>query len=542
VVPARGAGAVLSAYRYLSTSILSGAVIGDWLPMTPQNMSRNLNATGTFTGALNLSAGTAQENRTWVAAVEPEKSVLWTFQDGQPVWNGIIWDWPHQSILDNTLPISASTPDSLFSHRLITDDLSFVSADIFDIFRALAVYATSKTPNGQFAGLVMGASQAGVVATVSYAGADRKPVYDAWTDLISAYGFEYSFRPGVDVNGSLFTALDLGYPELGLPLGESGLAYNLPGNLLDYRFSRTGSTSSNRVYATASSSGTLTAINANSDFEATVLPWTAINGATLVQSPSWSSTGSFSAQFSGDGATANPAMLSEAVGVTPLSGYTLSAQLFSTSGWATVQLSIRWLNAAGTEFSAVSCAPVNVSGGQAGSATLSASAPGAAVQAQAVVQMTGIPIPTVLMNADQVILSPATPTSQAWASQLPHGQDDAVLADGYPLLESSAALSTAVVSSQAQIDGYADGLLPAVTGTQLVPLLTLGAGQLPAVKDITLGSYCQFNATSVLHPANPDGSPGLQLVGRVTGWTLYPPSQNQTEYSWIQLGQLEEVM
>lgn len=531
----------MSAYRYLATSILSGAVIGDWLPMTPQNMSRNLNATGTFTGALNLSAGTAQENRTWVAAVEPEKSVLWTFQDGQPVWNGIIWDWPHQSILDNTLPISASTPDSLFSRRLITNDLTFTSADIFDIFRSLAVYATSKTPNGQFAGLVMGTNKAGIIASVSYAGSDMKSVYDAWTDLISAYGLEYSFRPGVDVNGSLFTALDLGYPELGLPLSQSGLAYNLPGNLLDYRFSRTGSTSSNRIYATASSSGTLTAINANTDFEDTVLPWTGINGATLVQSPSWSATGNFSAQISGDGATANPAMLSEACPVTPGSPVTLSAQLFSTSGWATTQVAVRWLNAAGSVISAVSCAPVNVSGGQATSATLSASAPAAAVQAEGLVQMTGVPSPTVQMNADQVILSPATPTSKAWASKLPHGQDDTVLDLGYPLLESSASLSTVVISSQGQIDGYADGLLPAVTGTQLVPLLTLGAGQLPAVKDITLGSYCQFNATSVLHPANPDGSPGLQLTGRVTGWTLYPPSQSQTEYAWIQLGQLEEV-
>ena len=36
-----------SGYRFLTTHILSGAVMGDWLPITGQSFSRSLNATGT---------------------------------------------------------------------------------------------------------------------------------------------------------------------------------------------------------------------------------------------------------------------------------------------------------------------------------------------------------------------------------------------------------------------------------------------------------------------------------------------------------------
>src|ERR1039457_5095298 len=84
---------------------------------------------------------------------------------------------------------------------------------------------------------------------------------------------------------------------------------------------------------------------------------------------------------------------------------------------------------------------------------------------------------------------------KSWESVLPHGQDTAVLAAGYPLLEESVSLTTITVTAQAQIDGYADGVLASVSGTQLAPLLILGNDQGPAAKDIVIGSYCYFKAT-----------------------------------------------
>lgn len=533
----------MSTYRYMATNLLSGVIVGDWLPITPTGLSRTINTVGTFTGALSLAAGnSAQENRAYLAAVEPEKSVLWVFQDQAPVWVGILWDQPHQSVLDNTMPLSASTPESLFSHRQISDDLVFTDVDIFDLFRSLATYALSKTPNGAMAGFTMGSNQAGITTSITYNATDLKLVFDAMTDLISAYDFEYSVRPAIDPTGNVYMVLDLAFPELGLPLATAGLTFNLPGNLIDYAFPRTGSTSSNRIVATASASGTLSALNANSDFETTVAPWTGANGApTPVVSTAWSSSGSQALSFHGNGSTHNPLAQTEHIPVQGGVGYSFTPTLWSAAGFATNVLNVTWYDASVTAIATITCAAIAVAASTATPLSISGSAPASAVSAVAQVEMLGNPASSTVMLVDDAVFTEATPSSGNWISALPHGQDDVALDAGYPLLESSASLSTITVAQQSQIDSYADGLLPAVTGTQATPLLVLGGGQKPAVKDMTLGSYCQFNATSPVHPARDDGSPGLQVTGRVVGWTLTPSTATQAESTSIQLGQLEVI-
>ena len=531
----------MSVYRFLSTNLLTGQIMGDWLPVTAQNFVRRINATGAFTGALNLTAGMPAEQRAYLAAVEPERSVLWAFQDSAPVWCGIIWDWPHQSILDNTLPISASTMESLFSRRLIEDDLTFTSADVFDIFRALASYALAKTPNGQVAGWTMGSNESGITVSVSYLASNQGTVAAAWSDLAAAYNFEYSVRPAVDASGNVYMSLDLGYPVLGLPLTSSGLAFSMPGNLLDYRFTRTGSTSSNKITATAPASPAGPALNQNSDFVTGTSPWVGNNDAAVAQSSAWGATGTYSIVFTGDGSTLNPELWSESIPVTPGTPYNMTATAFSPQGWATTRIELYWQTSALTTAGDAAGSTVDVTAGVTAGTALNCSSVSTADAAYCQVRITmlGTPASSVQMYITDAVfqISPGP----SWISDLPHGEDLNVLGDGYPLLETSVSLSTVIVTSQAQINAYADGLLPALTGTQLIPMLTLGAGQIPAVKDITLGSYCQFTATSPLHPAQPDGSPGLQINGRVIGWTLYPPSSQQSEYSELQLGEITDV-
>ncbi|HEY4993056.1 MAG TPA: hypothetical protein VII33_13345 [Nakamurella sp.] len=372
----------MSQYRYLSSDLISGEVKGDYLPLTTDSFGRVINGTGTFTGALNLTAGSAAEARTWRDAVEGASSVLWCFVGGVPVWNGIAWDQPHQSALDGTLPVTATTMESLFGHRYILDDLVFTDQDVFAIFRSLAVYALGKQ-NGGVAGLNLGTNAAGVTDTITYAGADEQQVLTAWTDLTAQYGFEFAFRPGIDASGNLATFLDLGFPQLGLQYPGSGLAYSFPGNLLDYAWPRTRSSGGNAVLGSAP--------------------------------------------------------------------------------------------------------------------------------------------------------NPASADGSNWTSQYPHGYDLNDLAAGFPLLEYPSTLSTSAVTSQGQVDAYADGVLPSVTGTMLTPLLTLGNDQGPAVADIVLGSWAQVALTSPLHPANDDGSPGWQGQGRIIGWTVYPPqSDTQAEHTELQ--------
>ena len=370
-----------SEYRYIASDLLTGAIIADWIPLTPQNFTRQVNGTGTFLAALNLTAGSAAEQAAWRAGIANRRVVMWVLLDNVPVWNGIVWDWQPVSILDGTMPFSASTMDSLFAYRVIQDTLTFTGMDIFDIFRSLANYALTKDVNAGMAGLSLGDNEAGISATVTFTGSDMQLVSDAWTNMVAEFGFEYAFRPGLDANGNLATYLDLGCPELGLPFPQSGLAYNMPGNLLDYQWTATGSTSSNKVIATATDS----------------------------------------------------------------------------TGTAT------------------------------------------------------------------------------WTSQYPAGYDLTDLNSGAPLLEQAVSVTTISITDQAQIDAYATGYLPAVTGTQLTPTLWLGNGQGPAVSDIILGSWCQIALTSPLHPAGANGQPGYQGIARIVSWTLYPPTDQQAEYTWIGL-------
>lgn len=371
----------MSVYKYWSTHLLTGAILADNIPLTVQSMSRQISGTGQLTGSLSLRSDSGPSNTVYLEALEPRRSVLWASQDGSPIWAGIVWDWPHSSILDGTVPITASTPETLFSHREIRDNLTYTSEDVYDIFRALLDYALSKTPNGAFAGMTAASVTAGTTQTLTYAAADKTKILDAWTSLAAAADFEFTFTPALDAFG---TGNGVIVAQFGAPLGrlDSGVVLQYPGNVLDYAYPRTGSTSANSLVATA----------------------------------------------------------------------------------------------------------------------------------------------------------PAADSGAAWESVLPHGQDTDDLNAGYPLLEDTVSYSGTAITAQAQIDAYADGQLPRRTRAQEVPSVILVPGKRPFLRELNLGDTVQFAATSLLHPARSDGSPGLQVSARITGWALTPPTGQQAEQTTIQLG------
>jgi hypothetical protein len=125
----------------------------------------------------------------------------------------------------------------------------------------------------------------------------------------------------------------------------------------------------------------------------------------------------------------------------------------------------------------------------------------------------------------------------AWSSNpATHGLNSADLMAGYPLLEDSVSYTAAAISAQDQIDAVADGRLPMLSGTTTVPTVTVAGGQLPTAGQVQLGDEAWLVATSTLHPANTDGSPGLQAKVRVIGWTVSPPTDQQAETTQYVLG------
>lgn len=372
-----------SGYRYLTTSLLDGSVMGDWLPITGQSFSRTLSATGSGSCALN-STGNPQTDAANVAAVQARRAVLWVLQDGAVIWNGLVTDWQHQSILDGTLPLNCATLDFILSKRIVNTTLTYTATDVFDMARGLVGYALGKTPNGIVANLTFSGGESGIVDSVTFESSQRQSVMDALNTLVQTYSIEWSWRPYQDASGNFWTSFDLANSnDLGTPFPQSGLVYNFPGNLLDYSFMAMGSQSANRVLATAQSSDS--------------------SGDTL-------------------------------------------------TGRATDNLDL------GT--------------------------------------------------------------------------------NNFPLFEMQISASSGTWTSDAQVAAYAAGFLPSVTDTQLTPLLTLPGGQYPALSQTPLGSYAQLSLTSWLHPATASGAPGFSGIGRVTGWTLTPPGDQQAESVQIQMGNL----
>lgn len=244
-----------SDYRYLCTNVLSGALLGDYLPIEPQSFSMVINGGGTFSGSLDLIPSVPQQNLTNLQAITPRKAVLWVIQDGTPIWNGILWDWVPTTVLQQQLPIQGATMESILSRRVIDSDLVFTGADVFDMARGICQFAFSKTPNGQVAGITYSAAESGIVDSLTFTGTQNGDCLSAMQTLVATYGIEFSFRPYMDQAGNLRTSVDLGYPALGQPYPASGLAYSFPGNLLDYEFCATGSTSANSLIGSAQSAG-----------------------------------------------------------------------------------------------------------------------------------------------------------------------------------------------------------------------------------------------------------------------------------------------
>lgn len=247
-----------STYRFLTTNILTGKVMCDSLPIVGQSATRTINSIGQFEGSLQIQGDAPQAIvNNWVQSVVPWKSVLWILQDDYPIWNGPITSWNPTTITSGTLPIQAATMEEMFQHRVVTDNLSFVSLDIFEIFRNELLYALGKTPNGQIAGSGRYANQSGIIDSVQESGVigdvveltSLKTIYECFTDLVNNYGLEYALTPMVtDAGASLYTMVQLGLPLLGRPYSQTGLQFVFPSKgAIDYAWQAISTFPANRV-------------------------------------------------------------------------------------------------------------------------------------------------------------------------------------------------------------------------------------------------------------------------------------------------------
>jgi hypothetical protein len=125
--------------------------------------------------------------------------------------------------------------------------------------------------------------------------------------------------------------------------------------------------------------------------------------------------------------------------------------------------------------------------------------------------------------------APPNGSALTWTSVYPSGADSADLASA-PLFEATASWQGSVVTTQAQVNNWANGQVALATAGMTNPVVNVGGGAWPSVTDLQLGDAVQLAFTSPLHPAQANGAPGLQQEVRITAITVYPPGPSQSEY------------
>lgn len=98
--------------------------------------------------------------------------------------------------------------------------------------------------------------------------------------------------------------------------------------------------------------------------------------------------------------------------------------------------------------------------------------------------------------------------------------DQATLDAGYPLLEDE--VSWTDEADLARLGNRAAAKLAADLADNVVPSVDLRGNASPGFADIALGAPVRLRATSLYHPAGPNGVPGIDATRRITGWTVTP--------------------
>lgn len=137
-----------------------------------------------------------------------------------------------------------------------------------------------------------------------------------------------------------------------------------------------------------------------------------------------------------------------------------------------------------------------------------------------------------------IATSASNGTGTTYTAQYPHGIDTADLDAGFPRQEVVVMWPGVGVTSQTQINSYADLLLGQYSAGTQVPMVVLGGETEPRLTELGLGDKVSFSAISDLDPATASGQPGLQVTARISGWTLTPPAENQPEKVALVLGAL----
>lgn len=214
----------------------SGTLLAE-LPLAVSSpIQRMINGAGQWSASLSADDPGADDSILGVGVSSNRDREITAWRNGVPVWNGPIVNLAG-NLRSRTVTLTMAEPWLFFTQRVLEWDSSnlwsAVSAvDLFDIIRALFIYATTKDSTGttsggtsinaaipRFAVSPAAGTLAGVTKSLSYAGTDRRVIADIITDLVKDPTTGLDFRCDYSlVSGALQRTLTLGSPSLGAGL------------------------------------------------------------------------------------------------------------------------------------------------------------------------------------------------------------------------------------------------------------------------------------------------------------------------------------
>jgi hypothetical protein len=243
------------AYTYLFADLRTGAIL-DELPLSGVSFDKRLNDTGSLRAQLRVDDPGIRE-RGLRQLTEPGRTALYVERDGALLWGGIVWTTRY-SAGGGTLEIGASDFLSYFEHRRVlaypvntTAVIPATNLDQMAIAAGLIEQAQGH-PGGDIDLEVRGATDSGVLRTVSYQPGELKQVADALRDLANAdRGFDFSVDVEYATDGRPRRFLRLGYPRL----GQAGAPYvwEYGVNLIDFTWPRDAASMATRMFAQGTS-------------------------------------------------------------------------------------------------------------------------------------------------------------------------------------------------------------------------------------------------------------------------------------------------
>jgi hypothetical protein len=238
----------MSQYRYLFADLLSNQVLAE-LPVTGVNYTQTLNAAGTASGRILLSDASVQKMNVLLSTI-PERCAWYIDRDGTIVWGGIIWNRKYSS-KSQTLDLTAREFESYFEYRLITQTVSWSSADQLTIAQSVVNTAQSAT-NGNIQ-VVVGTNVSGILISPTYYGYEHRTVMSVLQDLSKANnGFDFNITCAYDTSGNIIKTLNTGYPRLGKTYSatdQTASVIELGSNVVEYTYDQDGTKGANTIYA-----------------------------------------------------------------------------------------------------------------------------------------------------------------------------------------------------------------------------------------------------------------------------------------------------